>query len=149
MSPCADPDSCDTASQVIDRVLAGGLPQRMADHKLRAQEGCLTAQGSERRPPQTAPDTLFALVSPGPRIATNECLWQILGPAAPALVLKVSGVSIMSHGDLWQRGPQSLGPASVPAPLSFQLLPGFLHMELSLGFLLLPLGTCSGLSFPF
>lgn len=45
VGPCVDPDWRDTKSQVIHRVMGGVLPQGMADHKLRAQKGCLIPSG--------------------------------------------------------------------------------------------------------
>lgn len=60
------------------------------------------------------------------------------GSVAPALILTASSESITAFGHLWQRGPQSLSPASGLAPSSgCRLSPGFFQIESSLGLPLL------------
>lgn len=105
-----------------------------SDHRKAASP----SQGSAGRPPLTAPDISFTLVTPEPPVARSESLCLILVPVAPALILTASGKSITAFGHLWQRGPQSLSPASGPAPASGgRLPPGFSQIESSLGLLLL------------
>lgn len=97
----------------------------MADHEPRAQEA-LTSQSSEERPALTTPDTSLTLVPPVPCTTVREGV--LVADSGPCGLGRVYN----TLRDLWLWGLRGLGPASVPAPSSYQLPPGFSHLELSL-----------------